>query len=91
LLQISLNNYYFSFYGIGDAIKAWKGCGVAQRRLCRSNKDDGDGDFGLPPACRRPARISDNDPIDRGAFGFGCSGFWKIGATKSTAVNSKFQ
>jgi hypothetical protein len=36
LLQISLNNYYFSFYGIGDAIKAWKGCGIAQRRLCRS-------------------------------------------------------
>jgi hypothetical protein len=48
LLQISLNNYCFSFYGIGDAIKAWKGCGIAQRRLCRNerNKDDGDGDFG---------------------------------------------
>jgi len=59
LLQISLNNYYFSFYGIGDAIKAWKGCGIAQRRLCRSNKDDRDGDFGLPPACRgRPGFLT---------------------------------
>jgi hypothetical protein len=33
---VSLIKYYFSFYGIGDAIKAWKGCGIAQRRLCRS-------------------------------------------------------
>jgi hypothetical protein len=35
LLKISSSNYYFSFYDIGDAIEARKGCGIAQCGLCR--------------------------------------------------------